>query len=161
MKIYLFRHAEKASLFHPNPGLSQGGERQAQRLAERVRASEMPRPTQLWVSPKKRAQLSFQPLAEQYELRLDIKEALDEKRNDENRESFRARIGELCRGLAGQEGIIYVCTHIDWLEESMDFFSGERSWESEIPSHWSPLQYLALQEREGLFDFIEQKRIPL
>ena len=108
MKIYLFRHAEKASPFHPNPGLSEQGEQQAVRLLERVHSAELPRPTELWVSPKKRARQSFQPLADGLQLSLQVIDDLDEKHTGEDRSDFRERISLVFDKAANSSGVIYL-----------------------------------------------------
>ena len=160
MKLYLFRHAEKASHFHPNPGLSVAGLQQAVRLMEKVQNSEMPRPSQLWASPKKRAQESFEPLATFLELPLKTVEALDERVHDEDRSFFRARIQKFLHALEKEEGVIYICTHSDWLEEALTMIPSEKDLANAHP-HWHPLQYLGLQAREGLYDVLDYKRIPV
>jgi broad specificity phosphatase PhoE len=160
MKLYLFRHAEKASHFHPNPGLSAAGSQQALKLLEKVQNSEMPRPTQLWASPKKRAQESLQPLANHLELPLKAIEALDERVQDEDRSAFCSRIQKFLNTLEKEEGVIYICTHSDWIEEALTLISSEQDLANAHP-HWHPLQYLALQKRGSLYDVLDYKRIPV
>lgn len=160
MKLYLFRHAEKASHFHPNPGLSAGGSQQALKLLEKVQNSEMPRPTRLWASPKKRAQESLQPLATFMELPLESLNILDERTHDEDRGAFRARIQKFLNSLEKAEGVIYICSHSDWIEEALTMIPSEKDLPNAHP-HWHPLQYLALQKRDDLYDVLDYKRIPL
>lgn len=161
MKIYLFRHAEKSAHFQPNPGLSERGAAQALLLAEKVGQSELPRPTQLWVSPKKRAQQSFAPLAEKIEIPLKIVAELDERTHEENRPQFHERIRQVIATLekeADQKNqVIYLCSHSDWLEEALALIPADTDltqyWQ------WSTLQYLGLNYKNHTFEFIEHKRI--
>jgi broad specificity phosphatase PhoE len=161
MKIYLFRHAEKASPFHPNPGLSDQGQEQASRLWERVQNAELPRPHALWVSPKKRARQSFQVLAENLNLPLNVDEALDEKQNGESHAEFHDRVALVFDKAAGEDGVIFLCTHMDWLEEAAAVIPGAEDFSRVFPPHWSPLEYVGLIRKDALFEIIEHKRIPL
>lgn len=161
MKIYLFRHAEKASHFHPNPPLSAAGLQQAQILAEKVQSSELSRPTQLWVSPKLRAQQSFQALAEQVNLPLQIKPLLDEHFPEERSPAFRQRIQGFLDSLEQEDGVVYLCTHSDWIEEALALIPCDEDLTNEKYHHWSPLQYIALQRKNDLYSIIDYKRIPL
>lgn len=159
MKLYLFRHAEKASLFHPDPQLSALGMQQATALLKKVQNSELPRPDQLWVSPRLRAQQSFQALAEGLNIPLQTHAELDEKFASENRHQFRERIDQVLLKAQGQTGVLYVCSHYDWLEESLQLIPCTTDLMHEIHSHWSPLQYVALQYSNNIYSFIESKQV--
>lgn len=160
MKIYLFRHGEKVLAFHQNPELSPAGTAQALSLVEKVQSSELPRPTQLWASPKLRAQQSFLPLAARLDLPLQTLSELDERTHDENREHFRRRIQEVLNTFSAQDGVLFICTHSDWIEEALTLLPSETDLYEKYP-HWHPLQYLGLQTRDELYEPLEFKRIPL
>ena len=76
MKIYIFRHAQKALDFSGDPDLTPEGHAQASKLLDRVLKEELSAPTQLWVSPKKRTHSTFRPLSQHYKLPLQSQEAL-------------------------------------------------------------------------------------
>jgi phosphohistidine phosphatase SixA len=159
MKLYLFRHAEKASPFHPDPSLSDSGMQQAMALLEKVKNAELPRPTHLWVSPRLRARQSFQALSNGLQLPFQIFEGLDEKMGGENRHQFRERIDKILQNASTQTGVLYICSHYDWLEESLQLIACDTDLMHEIQSHWTPLQYVGLQLKENTFEFLESKRI--
>lgn len=159
MKLYLFRHAEKASPFHDDPVLNENGMQQAIALLEKVNNQELPKPTQLWVSPRLRARQSFQKLADGLQIPLQIHEELDEKMSGENRHEFRDRVDCLLNKAGNQDGILFLCSHYDWLEESLQLIACETDLMHEIHSHWASLQYVALEKKEEGYEFIESKRI--
>ncbi len=159
MKIYLFRHAEKINAFHRNPELSPQGEKQALLLAEKVQQALLPRPTELWVSPKKRAQQSMGPLSQALDLPLQIKTALDERDVSENQSQFHQRVEKICHSLTSAKGVIYLCSHFDWLEEALAVLPSDEELTHERYAHWSPLQYMGFHFRDSLFQLIDSQRI--
>ena len=159
MKLYLFRHAEKASLFHDDPVLNENGMQQAIALLEKVQKQELPKPTQLWVSPRVRAHQSFQKLSEGIQVPLQIFQDLDEKMSGENRHEFRDRVDRFLTKAGEQDGVLFICSHYDWLEESLQLIASDTDLMHEIHSHWGSLQYMALDKKDTIYEFIESKRI--
>lgn len=134
---------------------------QAMDLLENVKQSQISAPNQLWVSPRLRTGQSFQPLADNLGIPLQVHQELDEKHSGENRHQFRDRIDHFLQKAAAQEGVLFICSHYDWLEESLQLIPCETDLMHEIQSHWSPLQYVALDYENGIYEFIESKRTSL
>ncbi|KYG61680.1 phosphoglycerate mutase [Bdellovibrio bacteriovorus] len=164
MKLYLFRHAQKAMDFSGDPDLTAEGHAQASKLLDKVIKNEMAVPTELWVSPKKRTQSTFRPLSKHYGLELQGQEALYEQQSDENLAQFRMRINRLLETMTDKksDAVIYACTHYDWVVEAMAVIPSDKDLHTSEFSHWGPCQYIHFNvTAEGLFEFVEFKRISL
>lgn len=163
MKIYVFRHAQKASDFSGDPDLTPEGHAQASRLLDKVLKEEIPRPTELWVSPKKRTHSTFRPLAQHLGLPLLTQEALLEQKSDETMSDFRNRVQNLLNSLSSKEdAVLFLCSHYDWVVEAMLLAPADKDLSGVEFSHWSPCQYVGFQiNSEGVFEFIELKRVSL
>ncbi len=92
MKIYFFRHAQKATDFSGDPDLTVEGHAQASKLLDKVRKQELPQPAELWVSPKKRTHSTFRPLSAHFKLSLQIHEGLLNNKPMKLFSNFRSRI---------------------------------------------------------------------
>lgn len=153
--------------FSGDPDLTPEGHGQALRLLDRVLKKDIPTPTALWVSPKKRAQSTFRPLAQHFDLPLQIKEPLLEQTADETLQGFRERIEVFLNAILNLQtfqpnDVLYICTHYDWMVESMPLIPCSQDLTMSEFSHWSPCQYVAFSvQQPGLCDFIELKRIQL
>ena len=161
MKIYIFRHAQKAMDFSSDPDLNAEGHNQAQKLVDRVVKNELPTPSELWVSPKKRTCSTFRPLAEHLGLSLQLEEALKEQEPSESHSHFLKRIRNLCEKAAQKQGVLFLCSHYDWVIEALQVVPSDVT-ENEAAelSHWAPAQYAGFSvDGEGFFKFIELKRI--
>jgi len=162
MKIYIFRHAQKAHDFSINPDLTEEGHGQALRLLDRVLQGDVPTPTQLWTSPRKRAQNTFRPLAQHLKKSLQLDEDLLEQKNDETLSAFRERVQNvLNHALQLPEEVIFICSHYDWVIEAMQLVPSDTDLGASEFSHWQPCQYVGFEVREKLFHLLESKRIPL
>lgn len=164
MKLYLFRHAQKAMDFSGDPDLTPEGHAQASKLLDRVLKHELTAPTELWVSPKKRTLSTFRPLSKHFGLELQGQEALYEQKSDESISMFRARIQRTLESLTEKKSndVIYLCSHYDWVVEAMHIIPCDTDLTGSEYSHWNPCQYIQLEaDAEGLFHFIEFKRITL
>lgn len=116
-EIVIFRHAQKDS-WQANPTLSDYGQKQAQNLVTLVNTSQLPAPSLLISSPKKRAQQTFIPLQEKFQIPLVLDPALDERSNHETGREFEARIKQFIHYDLVQNAVpcMFLCTHLDWLE---------------------------------------------
>lgn len=164
MKLYLFRHAQKAMDFSGDPDLTPEGHAQASKLLDKVIKNELAVPTELWVSPKKRTRNTFKALSQYFGLELQGHEALYEQQGDENLTQFRARIQHLFEFIAERktDDVIYACTHYDWVVEAMSVIPCDKDLSGAEFTHWSPCQYIHFDVRkDGLFEFVELKRILL
>jgi broad specificity phosphatase PhoE len=116
-KFVLFRHAHKES-WSDDPELSEKGHRQAILIAEKVHRNGLPHPGRLLSSPKKRAQQTFVPLEEEFQIPLIIEPQLDERNHHETGKEFETRIKNFLQFQLPHysEACVYLCTHLDWLE---------------------------------------------
>lgn len=163
MKIYLFRHGQKAMDFTGDPDLTTEGHAQAMKILDKVLKNELPRPTELWVSPKKRTLSTFRPLAQQLDLALQTQDCLLEQKSDENLSEFRERIRKLMDSFAERpDAVIFMCSHYDFLVESMAVIPSDKDLSDAEFSHWTPCQYIGFEVKaDGIFEFLELKRIQL
>lgn len=163
MKIYLFRHAQKAMDFSGDPDLTAEGHAQASRLLDKVIKGELPRPRELWVSPKKRTHSTFRQLSQHFDLQMQTHEGLLEQKADENLTEFRERIAKLFAEAATHEGsVIFMCSHYDVVVEAMVAVPCSTDLTGPEFAQWYPCQYAGFQSNpDGVFDFIELKRISL
>lgn len=162
MKIYLFRHAQKAMDFTGDPDLTIEGHSQASKVLDKVLKGELPQPTELWVSPKKRTLSTFRPLSRHFKLDMQIQETLLEQQSDETLTEFRQRIERLLLfGTQTQvDSVIFICTHYDWVAEAMNVVPSDTDLSHPEYAHWNPCQYIGFSKTEdGLFEMIELKRI--
>lgn len=161
MKIYIFRHAQKAMDFSGDPDLTTEGHGQASTLLNKVLKNEMPVPTQLWVSPRKRTHSTFRPLAEHFKLPLVNQEDLLEQQGDESLQTFRKRITKLLEKAAESKNeVIFMCSHYDWVIEAMAIIPSETDLSDDQFHHWTPCQCTGFEiKSDGLYKFIELKRI--
>jgi phosphohistidine phosphatase SixA len=158
MKLILFRHAHKGFIPFDDPELSTQGFEQSKRLLELVKATHLPQPTNLLVSPKRRTSQTFYPLSRDSNLKLEVQSELDQHLVSENKSEFRKRIQNFIYKLEEfpQESNIYVCTHYDWIEESMTLINCDKDLNSFEFSHWPPTQYILFEIQDGLWKFISK-----
>lgn len=160
MKIYIFRHAQKAMDFTGDPDLTLEGHAQAQRILVKVLKNELPRPTELWVSPKKRTHSTFRPLSMELKIPLKNTEGLLEQLSTETLHDFRQRIENvLNQARKNPDAIVFLCSHYDWVLEAMTVIPSETDLTDTEFTHWSPSQYAGFRVHpDGLFEFIELQR---
>ncbi|WP_413293229.1 phosphoglycerate mutase family protein [Bdellovibrio sp. HCB185ZH] len=161
MKIYIFRHAQKAMDFSGDPDLTPEGHGQASTLLDLVLKNEMPKPTQLWVSPRKRTHSTFRPLSEQLKLPLVNQEALLEQQGDESLQIFRRRISNLLeKASEATNDVIFMCSHYDWVIEAMSVIPSETDLSDDRFNHWTPCQCVGFEvAKDGMFKFLELKKV--
>nr|WP_295900308.1 phosphoglycerate mutase family protein [uncultured Bdellovibrio sp.] len=163
MKIYLFRHAQKAMDFSGDPDLTAEGHAQASKVLDKVLKNELPRPTELWVSPKKRTHSTFRPLSQHFNLPLQINTSLLEQQSNEKLTDFRSRIEKLFESAAEhKDAVIFLCSHYDLVVEAMTVVPSDKDLSDSEFSHWSPCQYIGFDvNKDGIYEFIEFKKVLL
>ncbi len=123
MKIILLRHGNRDLSMSSDGGLNQIGKDLATGFHARLQPNgELPIPTCLLASPKKRAQETLLPLSKALSIQLKTDKGLDERQNDETSAAFRARVKKYFEALPTQykpTDVLYLCTHADWLEDAM------------------------------------------
>ena len=112
MTLYLVRHADagKRNPYSPTDhlrGLSEGGWRQARRIADRLADAGV---TRVISSPSLRCRQTVEPLAERLGLRVESHTALDEG-------AYGRAALDLLRRLAGTEAVL--CSHGDVIPDAI------------------------------------------
>ena len=159
MQIFLFRHAERENTGTENPPLSSRGHGQAQELAQQLRKKNFPAAQKIFVSPKIRTHQTFIPFADAIGIELTMTPELDERQNSETGSQFTTRVRRFLSFLERQNGVIFVCTHLDWIEEAMIAIPSETDLLSEKYQAWSPAQFLEFDIQEGLWHVLRAGRI--
>lgn len=161
MKIYVFRHAQKAMDFSGDPDLTVEGHAQASKLVDKVLKSELPTPTEIWSSPKKRSLSTLRPLAEHLNIPLHADDVLLEQKSDETLQDFRKRISQLFDTLSDtKDRVIFLCSHYDWVVEAMALVNCNDDLTSADFSHWTPCQHVGFElQPDGFYKFLELKRV--
>lgn len=157
MKVYIFRHAQKDVDFTGDPDLTSSGHEQAEKLLNKVIKNELPTPTLLWSSPKKRTFSTFAPLANHLNIKIHAHADLHEQLRGENLNQFRQRIGKVLDAASEQKNqIIFICTHYDWLAEMVSVVNSDLDMGHPSLASWSPAQHIGFDvEEDGFFRFIE------
>lgn len=117
MIILFFRHGDRMA--GNDPTLSAIGYKQAANLPQFLEQNQISLPDVLWVSPRKRAQESFEILAREKNLPCEIRPELDERTGKESAVTFRQRVQGVINRLPHTQKNIFICSHMDWLEEAM------------------------------------------
>lgn len=160
MQICLFRHAERENSGISNPPLTRRGHGQAFELAQKIQRNELPAPTRMFVSPKIRTHQTFLPSSELFSVEMTLTPELDERNNSETADQFRKRIQRFLNFLEKQQGVIFACTHLDWIEEALALIPLENSLPAESNQAWTPAQFLEFEVQDGLWQITKTGRIP-
>lgn len=147
MKLGLFRHGEKQSEWIQDPLLSPQGELQARALKEAIEKGILPKPTRLLVSPKIRTAQTFSSAARFLSLAVEKMDDLDERTKSEELPAFKKRISKWVESVSSSrsddaEDVIYVCSHLDWIEEFSYLVPCDTDLHQLPGFHWSPGAYL-------------------
>lgn len=160
MKIYIFRHAEKASDYGADPALSNRGLQQADKLALAVKNNQLVRPSLIIVSPKIRTQQTMKTLsiAEKIPMKTDAR--LFERQPNENRQQMNQRIIEFIQDInTTNEDCVFICSHYDWVAYAMQLLPSDIDLTEMEFQHWEPCQYVGFEIKDIFFHFIERKII--
>ena len=159
MKFVLFRHAHKGIQPFDDPELSIPGFEQAAQLVEMVNKHQLPTPTRLLVSPRRRASQTLYPLSRGFAVPLEIKNDLDQAASQENGTAFRKRIENFLNeitALAEKPEAIFACTHYDWIETAMPLINSDKDLTTFEFSHWSPTQHIEFEITSGVWTYIKK-----
>jgi phosphohistidine phosphatase SixA len=77
MKLLLMRHAQKGLQPFEDPGLTEEGLRQAEKIASLVQKNVLPKPTHIWASPKIRTSQTLQAVGDASKVKIQKTESLD------------------------------------------------------------------------------------
>lgn len=161
MEVFVFRHAERDNSGDFNPDLSPRGHKQAQVLSELALRQHLPHPQRLICSPKKRAQNTFAVLSQKTQVPLTIQDALDERHPEESLTQFKARIQTFLNELAlKSSSVIYICSHMDWLEEALILIPSDTDLLSPSFQTWPPGKYLHFHLEDKIWHFLKSGELP-
>ncbi len=144
----IFRHGEK-QMQGFDPELSPEGIVQAKNILEKAKGGKLPKPNALYVSTKKRTAQTFDPLAQHFRMKTQVKVELTERVPGETQEKFRFRIQEFLVKLLllhQDNEVIYLCTHYDWIEEFLTVIESDKDL-SRFAS-FGPAQYIMFEKKE-------------
>lgn len=127
------------------PELSNVGQAQARALKAWVDNITLPRPTELWVSPRVRAQQTFAPLAESLNLKMHVMRELDERPRSETPTQFHHRVGDTLTRASQRPGTVFLCSHMDWLDESLSLIVSDEALTMDGNPLWAPGAFLGLE----------------
>jgi broad specificity phosphatase PhoE len=146
MKVVILRHATRSPSGMGDSPLNSVGLLQARKLATECLSplGPLPTPTHLWASPKKRAQQTLTPLSETSGVALKTESRLDERHQSESMQDFtqriRAVLAEVGQLSPAPETCVYLCTHLDWLEEAMPLIDSDMT-ENEMAMPFSTAEF--------------------
>lgn len=160
MLVVLFRHGHKEFSMDENPKLSPKGLEQAHNLARLIADGTLPTPTHCWYSEKIRTK---QTLQESLSGALTFERVeLNYREGDEDQNKMRARIQKFLNDLTlrtNAREVHFICTHYDWIEESMTLITCDRDLTSYEFSSWAPGQFVVFDLVDGLYTFIKKGRL--
>ncbi len=162
MKVYLFRHGQKDSSPLRDPDLTKGGHEQARRVAELISSGDFFRGTRFLASPRLRAQSTLLPAAQLCQSQVQIVSDLDQREPFETSEVFQARIQQFLLSLENkfsQRDVVYLCTHHDWIEDSLSLIPADTDLLETRYWNWSPAQFMEFDIVEGLWHLRRFDRI--
>jgi broad specificity phosphatase PhoE len=161
MKLVLIRHAQKGITPYENPALNETGLQQAEELCQVAKRGLLPTPTHAWVSPRVRTFQTLQPLCESLGVKIQVTESLDQRTSNETAADFQKRISAFLnqfdqRALETPNESHILCTHYDWIEESLTLINADKDLNSFEYSHWSPSQFLVFEIALGTWKVIKK-----
>ncbi len=120
--LYLTRHAHRdVSDRTQDNGLSAKGREQAEALRQHFKkiCEEKGVPLRFISSPKRRCVETLTPLAAEFNFVIEIDDRLDENHGGEDLAGFLRRISSFLVELNESKGLIFACSHGDWIPEAM------------------------------------------
>ncbi|MGE0632083.1 MAG: histidine phosphatase family protein [Pseudobdellovibrionaceae bacterium] len=150
MKIYLIRHGEKSAHGGANPGLSSHGQDQARALAQAVSKNELEKPDEILASPKMRTHETMAPLSKLTGLQTRIVPEVDERKGAESHTQFIQRTVNFLDNietLYPKASVIYVCSHMDWLEVALEHIQENKP--QNFPAIFHPGEWVLAELETG------------
>lgn len=148
MILILFRHGHKGMTPFQDPDLTPKGFDQAHDLVTQIENETLPKPTHCWFSDMIRTKQTLLKAIEKYQPTTHQKSELNIRSHAETTQMFYARIQKFYNDLVLKQKtneVHFVCTHYDWIEESLAFITSDKNLNSFEFSNWSPGQYLIFE----------------
>jgi broad specificity phosphatase PhoE len=163
MKVCWLRHGEKQNASgsdRANPGLTPAGLKQASRLANLVKSKKLPAPALLYASQTQRTHQTLQSLATQFSLNIQTQELLNQRFSTESAKEFHQRVLRALRWVEElaqpnpKNVALYLCSHIDWLNEAYSNLSSSEN----LPflEVWQPGEYMVFEIENGLWNQVDR-----
>lgn len=125
LSIVFIRHAHRDTATRSEDnGIDEKGRSQVEELLKAFQLRKLPASQEFWSSPKKRCLETLEPLAQLNGAKIKIMNELDEQTNQESGKDFRERVSNFVHSLKEKSGVIYLCSHGDWLPEAIQDLSG-------------------------------------
>ena len=166
MKIVLLRHATRSAMGLGDSPLTLLGLAQAEEFGTKAATAQvqLPKPTHVIASPKQRARQTLEPLAEKTGIALKIDHRLDERHQNESAQIFTHRLREILAEVESIESnsvtpepAIYLCSHLDWLEQAVTEISTDLT-DIEAAASWQTCEYRIFNVEDGLWQFVRRGR---
>lgn len=158
MTVILFRHGHKSFAADANPPLSARGFDQAKNLEHLVEQKILPAPTHCWHSEKIRTQQTLQECFLPGVFTFN-KPELNYREHNEDAKNFRHRIQKFINEIAARTAkneVHFICTHVDWIEESMSIIDSDRDLNTYELSSWAPGQYVQFEIQDHIFHYVKK-----
>ena len=148
MTIILLRHGTRNYGIGDSP-LNFEGMEEAVALAAEDHFSSV---TQIYCSPKKRAQMTIQPLAEKLNLKIETFPQLDQQLSSESREDFLKRVTHSLSSITGNlpsDAVCILCSHSDWLSTAVELMPTQDGESQSLIFHCA--NYKTFSVKDGLW----------
>ena len=145
-----------------DPGLSPEGFTQSDLLPLTVQKHDLPPATALWTSEKIRTHQTFKGLASALGIKTTKRAELNLRADFETQNMFQNRVQSLIDELTltsqkhSANDCIYLCTHYDWIEESMALIKCDKNLLNFEFSSWAPAQFIHFKTSETEWKFIKK-----
>lgn len=159
MKAILFRHGHKSLAPLTDPDLTEKGFEQSRALLNKISNDLLPVPTHCWVSEKVRTKQTLDAAIQNYKPQTNQKTELDVRLHHETLPQFRARIQKFISDITNRKNeneTHFICTHYDWIEESLTMIDSDQNLNSHQFASWAPGQYLIFDIRDGIWNYVSQ-----
>jgi len=158
MKVVLLRHAARYAHDPGDCSLTSYGLAQAEALARATfPQGDLPVPTRLLASPKKRAQQTLTPLSQFTQVQLEIDLRLDERKQNETSKEFDQRITSLITDFTQpppiSDSCVYLCSHFDWLQTASILIPSDAS-PVDLERSWATCEYLVFRINSGIWELV-------
>ena len=162
MIFVLIRHGHKSMSPPEDPSLSDTGFEQAHKLLEFVQKGVLPEPTICLFSDKIRTKQTLQEILDFYKPKQEAKTEISVRSQSETAAQFRQRVQKIINYYtffatqsAHQKQVVYLCTHYDWIEESMTLIDCNITLNSYEFAAWAPAQFVQFEiSDDGLWAFV-------
>lgn len=159
MVVIIFRHGHKEFSADENPALSAKGHEQARNLEKLIQNKILPAPTHCWFSEKQRTQQTLQSCFKENQVFTFEKPELNHRSNKEDIPTFRKKIQKFIHEISrrnNQKEIHFICTHYDWIEESLTIIDSDKDLTSHELGNWAPGQYIQFEVHDYVYHYIKK-----